>query len=409
MNIKVAKKGKKKVNVKRKIPEIILNTMFEYDGYACKCVKDTENESPNSSPKITLKMYEVSATSLYFSYVGEEGLNMTGKAGGAIVKNVLGQLLALPTNDTDALIAFFEKYGFFIPLPADHFESAPIEDLLSIANRIKATVHLMNAIVKQNYNSILNNIVYLLYSPQIVIDFSDQSLTTCKHHFSDLLDNYCIFPDISQDIKAFSTGKYDVFDTFINKKNPVDIAFYNAIRSGENAVFPGSQDSRFKNLVAMYVGCNTENKETRMLIDFFYHFQTEVAVIKDVNCGSFVTYASTSYNEDKSDVETKKTLLKLAKIVIADEINHNIKDIHPIYDKTNLKATWEIGSLIQALYFSIFYMRAGSVIYKRCENPNCKRDKFFLVNATRTNKKYCCPECANSVAAQHFRDRKQKK
>ena len=75
----------------------------------------------------------------------------------------------------------------------------------------------------------------------------------------------------------------------------------------------------------------------------------------------------------------KKTLLRIARIVAAGEINHNIQGIHPRYDGEQMSVSWEIQNFLQAIYFSIFYMNAGVEIYKECENPNCKRDKYFLV------------------------------
>ena len=54
-------------------------------------------------------------------------------------------------------------------------------------------------------------------------------------------------------------------------------------------------------------------------------------------------------------------------------------------------------------------MKPGIEIYKECQNPNCKREIYFLVNATATNKKYCCPACANAAAQRRARERKMHK
>jgi len=391
----------------KKISEIILNTMFEYSGYSCKCVKDTENVAPDLPPKTTLKMYEDLSRPLAFSYTMGEGLNMTGNAGGVIEKNILGKLLALPKNDTDALMGFFEEFGFLLPLSADEYESADAEALLDVVNRIKATIYLMNAIGKRNYRSVLVNIAYLLYSPQVTLSFSSGELSTCKHRFTALLESYNLFPDLNQDAEAFNTGKYSVPDTFIGGKNHIDVELYNAVRSGADTDIKGSKNPRFKNLTAMYVGCRDTDNETRMLIDFFYHFQTEIAVFDEVHFQTIRPYSR--IDEDAFSESMKKSLLELARIVVAEEINYNISGIQPRYNGMELKATWQVDSLIQAIYFSIFYMKAGLEIYKECENPNCKRDRFFLVEATRTNKKYCCPQCANAAAAQRHRNRQLEK
>ena len=54
-------------------------------------------------------------------------------------------------------------------------------------------------------------------------------------------------------------------------------------------------------------------------------------------------------------------------------------------------------------------MKPGIEIYKECKNPNCKRDKYFLIEATRTNKEYCSIQCSRAAAAQRYRNRKLNK
>ena len=76
-----------------------------------------------------------------------------------------------------------------------------------------------------------------------------------------------------------------------------------------------------------------------------------------------------------------------------------------IFASYSMKEVLSNNSKSWKAYFSIFYMRNGEM-YKECENPNCKRDKFFLVEATRTNKHYCCEQCRNAAGAQRYRNRK---
>ena len=244
--------------------------------------------------------------------------------------------------------------------------------------------------------------VYLLYAPVTELRIGDDVFSTCTHRFKSLLDSFNLFPDLSREPEVAANGTYSVDDAFLGKKNAIDIAFYNAVRSGSDTDLQGSKDPWFKNLMAMYVGCKDVDEETRFLIDFFYHFQTEVSVINEVHFGGFKSY--TTFSEDALDDSFKNALLKIARIVVAEEINHNIRGIHPKYNGGKLTATWQVDTLIEALYFSIFYMRNGEM-YKECENPNCKRDRFFLVEATRTNKHYCCEQCRNAAGAQRYRNR----
>ena len=377
-------------------------TMFQHEGYGCLCAKDTVNTSPNEAPTVTLKVCPNSSTQILFSYAPKDGLNMTGVAGGLHEKNILGKLLALPNGDIDKHIEFIEKYGFLYPLPENEYTAVEASDLIEIINRIKSTIRLYSYINKRDYRGVLIHVVYLLYAPVTELRIGDDVFSTCTHRFKSLLDSYNLFPDLSREPEVAANGTYSVDDVFLGKKNAIDIGFYNAVRSGSDTDLQGSKDPWFKNLMAMYMGCKDVDEETRFLIDFFYHLQTEVSVIKEVHFGGFKSY--TTFSEDALDDSFKNALLKIARIVVAEEINHNIHGIHPKYNGGKLTATWQVDTLIETLYFSIFYMRNGEM-YKECENPNCKRDRFFLVEATRTNKHYCCEQCRNAAGAQRYRNR----
>ena len=381
---------------------ISLKTMFQHEGYGCLCAKDTVNTFPDEAPTVTLKVCPDTSTQLLFSYAPKDGLNMTGVAGGLHEKNILGKLLALPKGDIDKHIEFIEKYGFLYPLPENEYTAIEASDLMEIINRIKSTIRLYSYINKKDYRGVLIHVVYLLYAPVTELRIGDDVFSTCTHRFKSLLDSYNLFPDLSREPEVAANGTYSVDDAFLRKKNVIDISFYNAVRSGSDTDLQGSKDLWFKNLMAMYIGCKDVDEETRFLIDFFYHLQTEVSVIKEVHFGSFKSY--TTFSEDALDDSFKNALLKIARIVVAEEINHNIRGIHPKYNGGKLTATWQVDTLIEALYFSIFYMRNGEM-YKECENPNCKRDSFFLVEATRTNKHYCCEQCRNAAGAQRYRNR----
>ena len=381
---------------------ISLKTMFQHEGYGCLCAKDTVNTSPNEAPTVILKVCPDTSTQLLFSYAPKDGLNMTGVAGSIHEKNILGKLLALPKDDVDKHIEFIEKYGFLYPLPTNIYTAVEASDLIDIINRIKSTIRLYSCINRKDYKGVLIHVIYLLFAPVTELRIGDDVFLTCVHRFKNLLDSYNVFPDLSREPEVAANGTYSVDDTFLGKKNTVDICFYNAVRSGSDTNLQGSKDPWFKNLMAMYMGCKDMDEETRYLIDFFYHFQTEVSVIKEVRYRGFKSY--TTFSEDTLDDSFKNALLKIARIVVAEEINHNIRGIHPKYNGGKLTATWQVDTLIEALYFSIFYMRNGEM-YKECENPNCKRDRFFLVEATRTNKHYCCEQCRNAAGAQRYRNR----
>lgn len=386
--------------------EGLLQNMFSYNGYAAKCVKDVYNPDPSEPPKTTVKIVADPDRPLLFSYAPREGLFLSGAAGKKIEGNILGKLLSIPDNDVQRHIDFLETYGFFFPVSSDEYTAISGDDLCGIVNRVKATIRLMSAIAKRDYRSILICTSFLLFSQPLGVGPDATSLYSCRHRFTELLESYNHFPDYSQEPEAVVKGTITVQDT-MRSSYVLEYSFYQAIKSGTDTTLLGSNSRWYKNLTAMYVGCQEEDVSVRSIIDFFFHFQTEVSIFKEVDLRKLTPFKR--FDENSITGEFQKTLLKVARIVLAEEINFNIAGIHPKYEPGSLFASWQVDTLLEALYFSIFYMKAGVEIYKECENPHCKRDKYFLVEATRGNKKYCCPQCANAAAAQRYRNREMSK
>ena len=266
----------------------------------------------------------------------------------------------LPKGDINKHIEFIEKYGFLYPLLENEYTAIEASDLVEIINRVKSTIRLYSCINKKYYWGVLIHVIYLLFAPVTEIQIGEKIYSTCTHNFKRLLDSYNLFPDLSRELEVAANGTYSVDDVFLGKKNAIDISFYNAVRSGSDTNLQGSKDPWFKNLMAMYMGCKGVDEETRFLIDFFYHLQTEVSVIKEVYFGGFKSY--TTFSEDVLNDSFKNALLKIARIVVAEGINHNIRGIHPKYNGGKLTATWQVDTLIEALYFSIFYMKMARCI-----------------------------------------------
>ena len=69
------------------------------------------------------------------------------------------------------------------------------------------------------------------------------------------------------------------------------------------------------------------NDNLRNIIDFYYNYQKKVSIIKNVE-PTRITYYSSPNKENFSD-EMKEMLVKIAKIVISEEINANLHNICP--------------------------------------------------------------------------------
>lgn len=389
-----------------KLSEILMSSFFSCENLGCDCQKDIINVAPGTDPQTKLKICSDVHQPLKFSYMPQKGLNLSGNAGGVIQSNVLGRLLAIKDRDIDAHIQFFQQYGFLVPIGTEEYESIEATQIMEFVNRIKATVMLMNAIAGQrNYNNIVILTSYLLFSDPIEIPLSTGVLSSCPHVFTQYLREYNAFPDMSRNQEAFNTGKFSVADSLINGTGQVEMSFFNAVRSGSGVpTIPGSNSQSFKHLVAMYTGLNDADADLRLLIDFFYHYQLQRGIIKKVSHKRLAFYSKDDSFEFTD--EMKDALVRIARIVVSTEVNHYISTIHPAIAPKTLVPEWRLGSLLEAIYFSIFYMKPGVEIYKECQNPSCKREVYFLVNATATNKKYCCPACANAAAQRRARERK---
>lgn len=387
-----------------------LNNFFELENSPCECKKETVYTAPGAAPSFVLKVCaKPNSDTLRFSYSAQKGLNLSGNAGGVINENILGQLLAIKPNDIDETISFLDKYGFIFPVSEERYETVNDTTLLKILNRIKATIKLMSAIAgKKDYKAILNYTTYLLFSEPVEISLASVTYKTNFHEFTNLIRTYNFIPDLDRNPEFFSTECISIFDTVKDDYEKLDIDELMGMSSGDGiSGLTGSRNLFFKNLFCLYTTYKKADENLRSIIDFYYNYQKRVGVIKTTELTG-ITYYANPNKENLSD-RMKDALVKIARIVISEEINANLRDIRPQLEINSLSPTWKLNSLLEALYFSVFYMKPGVTLYKECENPNCKHEKYFLINATVTNKKYCCPACSNAAAQRRSRQRKLNK
>ena len=143
------------------------------------------------------------------------------------------------------------------------------------------------------------------------------------------------------------------------------------------------------------------DKKTQEIVDFLFVFQYEVGILHQDMTGNIGFYGSPKF--ERFTKELREETRRIARYVIADEINSNINRIRLQYDGSELEPSWVVPDLLSALYFSIFYLEPGKEMYRRCENPRCNHMKFFSVPITTKNKKYCCVACERAVAQRNYR------
>lgn len=225
---------------------------------------------------------------------------------------------------------------------------------------------------------------------------------SCQHELNSLLRNPIPVRDFRGDYDSIlDNGNYAISDSIsATGRAEVSSDLFNQIRMGNAGDVPGQGSSEYRNLFFAYTSALKEQADWALIVDFYMNYQNHVGIIDRVDLNEITYYDSTagfSLND-----ELKAALPKVARMVLSKEINHNISNIHMQYDGEGLAPRWQIDTLLQALYFAIFYMKPGIKMYKRCANPNCKRDVFFLTDRTKTNKDYCCVQC-RSAAGQRRR------
>ena len=390
--------------------EIFVNNLFELDSYACNCEKDTKNVVPGEPPETTLKIYSQSNKPIHFSYSDKDGLNLTGNQGRVLVKNILGQVLALKEDDADSYTRLIQKIGFLLPISFENYEAVDLKALTEIIKRIKATISLMNAIDgKTVYEQIrmFNAMTFLLYRDPVELNLDAGPYSSCQHKLSYLLNN----PIPPRDFRGeygciLDNGNFVISDSLSSTgRAEVSSELFNQMQMGNFGGIPGQGSSGYRNLFFAYTSALKEQSNWALVVDFYMNYQNHVGIIDRVDFDKITYYDSTA-GFSLTD-ELKAALPKVARMILSEEINHNISSIHMQYDGEGLSPRWQIDTLLQALYFSIFYMKPGIKMYKRCANPNCKRDVFFLTDRTKTNKNYCCVQCRSAAGQQRRRLDKQ--
>lgn len=113
-----------------------------------------------------------------------------------------------------------------------------------------------------------------------------------------------------------------------------------------------------------------------------------------------------AYGRDLSE------LIQAGYILIRDTINDGLVHVTPklvlengLQGENVLRGEWQLDHQMEGIYMELFSQLAVDAQYRLCANPTC--GKFFSVTRSRTNKKYCCQECAALQAKRSQRARKK--
>ena len=106
----------------------------------------------------------------------------------------------------------------------------------------------------------------------------------------------------------------------------------------------------------------------------------------------------------KKDKKAQHFIIKIAKQVCKDELDHIMEGSHPIVDLEHKKMAWVIKDLYTALYFALYYFDPETQQYIQCGREKCKR--YFLTSKESPNT-YCSDKCASAESSRLYRERKK--
>lgn len=390
----------------------VINERFTMTGHKCECLIDTTHDE-NGNEQTTLKIRSIPNAELLFAYVPGNGLvTLNGNTGAIAKENVLGVFAGIEDGDRKKLTAFFENFGFLFPIGSEHYESFDFDDLFAVQRRVRVALDLMNDLQSPRtpYKKILSTICWLTFAKRIELDSSNERVEpfrTCLHGYNDFLAGQ-------------KTGRYDNlhYDPYgQNEKDVPDTVNppYTRISMTDiekNAWISASNESQhvLSKYAAsiIFISENGVQESDRHVIDYFFHLTQSMGELSSVGRGPEDVQFECGKGEVSKNLsdELRKSSLEVAKIILKEEMDYAINAIVPSYDTKTMSPSWKIPDLYTALFFSIFYMRPGLEIYRKCENPNC--GLYFLVSTTNSRRKYCSYSCSNAMQQRKIRQRKKK-
>ena len=394
----------------------LTDNLFTFESFVCDCVTDIENVRPGVV-KETVKIQGLASSPVRFAFAPSQGMVRLAQTGAIHSDRILTELLAIPDGHTKKLFAFLKKYGFFFPVSTAGYEAIEVEPLHGLINRVKAVVRLISALgeTRKDYKRILGLMLFLQLTHPVVLEFECFGGTprpTCEHSLYTELARASAYPQLNQSTLAYDAVSYSVPDTIFNPVFEFSIEEYGNIVGGFDAVTPGAAQSQlYKDIARLYLNAPRLSPELRRSVDFLFHFQHSVAIIKGFTPAGDIEFYDTDenvklrYAASFSD-RMKESLLTMAKLVVRDEVGYNLEGMRPRYDVETMSPAWEIQDMLTGIYVSIFFMRPGVELYRKCQNPNC--DRSFLVKTTSAHRKYCEDSCRNAAAQRAHRLRKHK-
>lgn len=390
----------------KKIEENFLTSnVFTFESYACKCKKDIVYSNLTGEAESAIKITEDRDRMVRFAFGSKVGLVRINNDGSIAESNLLGKLISIDKSDLSNYFNFFKENGFLIPVSGKTSDVITQSELICIINRLQATLELMSTITdmsRTSYEKIVRMIFFHLFSPVVEIETKDggYKYVSARRSYVKFLEEH---KEDKQDDRlndTFNNAKFEFEDTV--SKISIESELVDSVLKGQ------TDDVRFDNTIlgdVFHVYCSSRDGKSKTMLhinDFVFHYLYEVGVVEHVDLER-TYYLNNEIHKENFSTILKSRAVEIARYIIRDEIELNLRRVRPTYNISELEPTWKIDSLLSALYFGLFYMRPNMETYRRCANPKCSN--FFLVPISSQKKKYCSKVCMNREMAARKRAR----
>lgn len=362
-------------------------------------------------------------------------LNIINKKKAKDAKGNVERIKDDPEKTRKNLFNFIKNYGFFFPITDDEY--IEYGKMICLIERFSILVDLIHEISlnldnDNYYQTILALVLKLLLSKPVEIKLQNYTYRSCVHNYYELINGPYHLKTDSSRLGSWGTNsdddKYGSYETKISNDelNEIFEGCFPEISEKENEETENSKEGEEKSDLEKikadlnindvnHVGSlyyqnnalffNFENLENniddlKIIVFMKLYFEQvgivkgcieEVADIENVteNCAADKRIVTQLEYVGKPDLKKftpkmKEALIIIAKKVICDEIEHNIKNIRPSFDLEK-GLSLRVNTLLEAMYYSLLLNYKQGQGYRRC--TRCY--EYFLMSLTDNKRKNC--------------------
>lgn len=386
-------------------------THFTFDNYKCNCAIEKVADDNSGALIKRLAIKKVVSKRIPMAYFYGDGLKIIDSDTKS-KNNILGEFLGIKKDDLNSYKSFFEKYGFLFDLENEKFNTIPIDKIHELKSNLLAFVFLINNQLdsysyyrENNVKELLDATLYLLFKKEFDLVIAGITVFRVKkNEVMKIIENANFHDELSHNRKPKKVDGqiieyFDIEDSLMDGGlNIIDVETFNGLLKKDYPQW-------FTSLCRVYKNKNQffEDKKYHIIVDFLYHFATNLYVFSKYDISLDGSFQDDIYANLMTNTNLLNALIKVSKIILEDEFKANLSQVTPIFNVTDMKPDWRLPSLYTALYFSLFYMNSKEDSIRKCANRNC--NEFFQVSKTNSKKKYCSILCCNSVSQRNYQQK----